>query len=266
MIRTGFLLLMTLFCSLSLHAEELEIFQLKGSTPQEIIPLVKPFVGPDGTVTGRHDKLIVRTSSERMAQVRKILQQFDRAPRRLLLQLRDTAPSEAETNDIDLSLSTPHLRLGEGKDNGVRLKRYTTRTQEANLRSVQTIEGQPTLITSGVSRPVQTGGGYIVGPRASEWSSYGYQNLSSGLYATVRLVGERVRIEITTQKQTPLTGSPEVSQQATSNVVSGRLGAWLPLAGVSSQRRQESRGIASRADSEASQESELWVRVELLPD
>ena len=266
MIRILFLLLVCTLISFPVLAEELETFQLKGVTLQEIIPLVKPFVGPDGTVTGMHDKLIVRTTSERMVEVRKILQQFDRAPRRLLLQVRDTAPSETETNHIDLSVNKPRLRLGEGKDNRLRLKHYSTETQEANLRTLQTIEGQPTMITSGISRPVTTGRGYIVGPRASEWASYDFQNISSDLYATVRLVGDRVRIEIATQRQAPIAGSPAVSQQATTNVINGRLGVWLPLAGISTRIQQESSGIASRANSETSRESELWVRVELLPD
>lgn len=267
--RRRSIVLSLLLIALSLNdlpavADELEIFELKGATPQEIIPLVKPFVGAEGTVTGMHNKLIVRTTAERMAEVRKIVRQFDRAPRRLLLQVRDSAPSETAASDIGLSVHNPHLRLGDEKGSRLRIKRYSTETQETNLRTLQTLEGQPTLISSGISRPVVTDKGYIVGPRASEWTSYDYQTISSGLYATVQLLGERVRIEITTQKQQPISGSPAISQQATANVISGRLGEWLPLAGSSSRRRFDNRGIASRESGEARHETELWVKVEML--
>jgi hypothetical protein len=263
----AWLLLLTLTLhSLSLVAEELQIFELKGATPQELIPLIKPFVGPDGTVTGMHNQLIVRTSAERMVEVRKILQQFDRAPRRLLLSVRDSAPSEEEMDRMELSVDSPHLRIGEDRENSLRLKRYTTDTQETNLRTLQTLEGQPTLIADGISRPLVTDRGYIVGPRAREWTSYDYQTITSGFYATVRLQGDRVRIEIASQKQTPIDGSAAISHQQTDSVISGRLGEWLPLAGTASQSRLRSRAIGSNTSSQASRESELWVKVELLPE
>lgn len=169
-------------------------------------------------------------------------------------------------NRIDLSVDNPHLRIGKDKENSLRLKRYTTETQETNLRTLQTLEGQPTLISSGISRPVVTDRGYIVGPRSSEWTSYDYQTVASGFYATVQLLGDRVRIEIASQKQTPINGSAAVSHQETDSVISGRLGEWLPLSSSASQRRLQSRGIGSRTGSETSRESELWVKVELLPE
>ncbi|MEJ2692427.1 MAG: hypothetical protein P8166_05030 [Candidatus Thiodiazotropha sp.] len=264
--RAWLLLLVLSLHSLSLIAEELQMFELKGATPQELIPLIKPFVGPDGTVTGMHNQLIVRTTTERMVQVRRILQQFDRAPRRLLLSVRDRAPGEAEMDRMELSVEHPHLQIGEGRENSLRLKRYTTDTQETNLRTLQTLEGQPTLITSGVSRPLVSGRGYIVGPRAREWTNYDYQTIASGFYATVRLLGDRIRIEITSQKQTPIDGSAAISHQETDSVVSGRLGEWLPLASSASQSRLSSRGIGGSTGSETSRESELWVKVELLPE
>ncbi|MGD8910063.1 MAG: hypothetical protein PVI92_12030, partial [Chromatiales bacterium] len=111
------LVLLLALLGLSAMADEMQIFDLKGATPREMIPLIKPFVGPDGTVTGMHNQLIIRTSAERMVQVRKILQEFDRAPRRLLIHVRDTAPSESERSRIDLSIDTPPLQLGEADKN-----------------------------------------------------------------------------------------------------------------------------------------------------
>jgi hypothetical protein len=247
-------------------ADEMQIFDLKGATPQEMIPLIKPFIGPDGTVTGMHNQLIVRTSAERMAEVRKILQEFDRAPRRLLLHVRDTAPSEAERSRIELSIDTPHLQIGETEKNRLRIKRYSTETEEANLRTLQTIEGQPTLISSGIIRPEVTRSGYIIGPRGGYQTSVDYRTIDSGFYATVQVVRDRVRIAISTRKQAEISGSPAITTQTTDNVVSGQLGKWLPLATTRSQRQLKSTGIGSYASSESVSEDEVWVKVELLPE
>jgi hypothetical protein len=267
MFRLRLLQLLSLaLLSLSAIADEMQIFDLKGATPQEMIPLIKPFVGPDGTVTGMHNKLIIRTSTDRMVQVRKILQEFDRAPRRLLIHVRDTAPSEAQRSRIDLSIDQPHLQIGETEKNRLRIKRYTTETQEANLRTLQTIEGEPTLISSGVIRPEVTRNGYIIGPRGGYQTSVDYRAIDSGFYATVHVVQDRVRIEITTRKQAEISGSPAVTTQTTGNVVSGQIGDWLPLATLHSQRQVKSTGIGSYASSESMSDDQVWVKVELLPE
>jgi hypothetical protein len=252
--------------SLSAIADEMQVFDLKGATPQEMIPLIKPFIGPDGSVTGMHNKLIIRTSADRMAQVSKILQEFDKAPRRLLIQVRDTVPSEAERSRIDLSVDQPHLQIGETEKNRLRIKHYTTDTQEANLRTLQTIEGQPTLISSGIIRPEVIRNGYITGPHGGHQTSVDYRTIDSGFYATVQLVQDRVRIEISTRKQAEISGSPAVKTRTTDNVVSGQIGEWLPLAKTRSQSRQKSTGIGNYTSSESMSEDQVWVKVELLPE
>ncbi|MGD8908561.1 MAG: hypothetical protein PVI92_04375, partial [Chromatiales bacterium] len=143
---------------------------------------------------------------------------------------------------------------------------YTTETQEANHRTLQTIEGQPTLISSGIIRPEVTRGGYIIGPRGGYQTSIDYRTIDSGFYATVQVLRDRVRIEITTRKQAEISGSPAIKTQTTDNVVSGQLGQWLPLASTRSQRRLKNTGIGSYASSESMSQDEVWVKVELLPE
>lgn len=260
-------LLLCLAClSFNASADEMQVFELQGATLDEILPLIKPFVGPDGTVTGMHNRLIVRTSPERMAEVRKILAEFDRAPRRLLIHLRDTAPTESESGQIDLSVRTPRVQIGETEKNSLSVKRYTTRSETVGQRTLQTLEGQPTLISSGILRPELTRSGFIIGPGGGYETSIDYRPITSGFYAKVQLVGDRVRIEITSQKQSPIDGSQSIKHQEAETVVSGRLNQWLPLAVITESRRTQSSGIASRRHSESEQREHLWVKVEALPD
>lgn len=245
----------------------MQIFDLKGATPQDMIPLIKPFIGPDGTVASMHNQLIVQTSAERMIEVRKIIQKFDLIPRRLLIHVRDSAPSEMESNNVELSLNTPHLQIGDNEKNGLTMKHYSTKGVESNMRTLQTIEGQPTLISDGTSRPEVSRSSYT-SPHGTGYQTHiDYRNIDSGFYATVHLMGDhRVRIEITTQKQSSVNGSPVITQQATENQVTGRVGEWLLLAKTQSQRRMDSSGISSHASVESAQESAIWVKVEPLPE
>ncbi|MBL3619725.1 MAG: hypothetical protein JMN26_18695 [gamma proteobacterium endosymbiont of Lamellibrachia anaximandri] len=47
------LIFILIFLPLQAQSESLEIFELKGRTHQEMIPLLKPFVGPEGTIEGK---------------------------------------------------------------------------------------------------------------------------------------------------------------------------------------------------------------------
>ncbi|MCU7851070.1 MAG: hypothetical protein KZQ80_02540 [Candidatus Thiodiazotropha sp. (ex Monitilora ramsayi)] len=264
-VLAGQLLCLSLLSLSLLAAEVMEIFELKGKTPQEMIPLIQPFVGPDGTVTGMHNQLIVRTSSERMAEVRKILDQFDRPPRRLLIHVRDTHPMSASDDRFEINADHDRVKIGRPGESGVRLKRYDTQRTDSSVRTLQTLEGSPTLILSGVNQPVFTGGSYSPGPYPGYRADYQYRNIDSGFYATAHLIGDQVRIEITTQRETQLRDRRTVSRRESHNSVSGKVGEWIPLANISNQRQQRESDIAMRGTTRFEQREAVWVKVEVLP-
>ena len=246
--------------------EKMEIFELKGRTSQEMIPLLQPFVGPDGTVTGMNNRVIVRTSPERMAEIRRILDEFDRPPRRLLIHVRDSAPSEGEGDEIRISAGNRHIRIGEGDGQSLNLKHYSTRTREENVRTVQTLEGEPVLILNGVSLPVVTGSGYVAGAGAgSRQITYGYKDVDSGFYAIANLIGDRVRVEITHRRARPLSGSGAIDHRESRNMVSGAVGEWLPVAVNASSTSQDSSAIGSQRSTESTAVNRVWLKVEVIP-
>ena len=252
--------------SLSLPAaEEMEIFELKGRTPQEIIPLIQPFIGPNGTVTGMHNQLIVRTSAERMREIRRILDEFDRPPRRLLIHVRDTQPLTGGHDRFELHNDRGRVQIGRPGESGVRLKQYETRQTDDSVRTLQTLEGSPTLIVSGTSQPLFTGGGYAPGPYPGYRADYQYRNIDSGFYATAHLIGDRVRIEITTQRENLQQDRRTIDRRQSRNSVSGKIGEWIPLVNLSSRQQQRESDIAMRGTTRLEQREAVWVKVEVLP-
>jgi hypothetical protein len=263
--------LLLLFCLAwvilpALADDKMEIIELKGRTPQEMIPLLRPFVGPEGTVTGMHNSLIVRTTPDRMAEVRRIIGAFDKAPRRLLIHVRETAPSEASRNEIGIATGNHRIRIGEGDEAGVTLKRYTTRSRDENVRTLQTLEGEPTLIQSGVRLPVVTSSGYVAGAGPDRRRiTYGYTDADSGFYAIANLVGDRVRVEITTRKERPIPGSGAITHQESRNMVTGGIGEWLHIAGIRSSRGNDTTDLGRQSATRTEAMNDIWVKVEVLP-
>jgi hypothetical protein len=259
------ILCLSLFSLPLTAAEQMEIFELKGKTLEEMIPLIQPFVGPEGTVTGMHNQLIVRTTPDRMTEVRKILDQFDRPPRRLLIHVRETNPITSSEKGFEISTDSEHVKIGRPGESGVRLKHYDTRETNNSVRTLQALEGSPTLILSGSSQPFVSGRSFYPGPYPNSHTEYQYRNIDSGFYATAHLIGDQVRIEITTQRENLLQDRRSISRRESQSSVSGKLGEWLPLANISTKQQQRDSGIAMRNSTRFEERETLWVKVELLP-
>ncbi len=252
--------------SLSLSAaEQMEIFELKGKTLDEMIPLLQPFVGPEGTVTGMHNQLIVRTTPERMDEVRRILDQFDHPPKRLLIHVRETNPIASGEKGFVISTDNEHVRIGRPGESGIRFKDHDSRKSNRSVRTIQALEGSPTLLLSGNSHPFVSGRSFSPGPYPNSHTEYQYRNIDSGFYATAHLIGDQVRLEITTQRENLLQDRKRISRRESQSTVSGKLGEWIPLANISSQRQQRQTDIAMRKSTRFDESETLWVKVELLP-
>jgi hypothetical protein len=259
------LLCLSLFSLALTASEEMEIFELKGKTLDEMIPLIQPFVGPEGTVTGMHNQLIVRTTSERMTEVRRILDQFDRPPRRLLIHVRETNPINTSEKGFEISTHNERVKIGRPGETGIRLKHYDTRENNDSVRTIQALEGSPTLILSGSSQPFVSGRSFYPAPYPNSHTEYQYRNIDSGFYATAHLIGDRVRIEITTQRENLLQDRQTINRRESQNSVSGKLGNWIPLANINTKQQQREADIAKRKSTRFEESETLWVKVELLP-
>jgi hypothetical protein len=92
------------------------------------------------------------------------------------------------------------------------------------------------------------------------------RDLSSGFYATPRVNGDTVFLDISTQRETPANlgpGSANVSR--TSTTVSGKLGEWIEVSGVTQSRSVEGSGTLARSSEAASLSQRVFLRVEESP-
>ncbi|RLJ20826.1 hypothetical protein DJ031_04770 [bacterium endosymbiont of Escarpia laminata] len=257
------LIFILMFLPLQAQAESLEIFELKGRTPQEMIPLLKPFVGPEGTIEGMHNKLIIRTSPERMVEIKKIINEFDHTPRRMLIHVREHAPSQRQRQQLEIHAGNDSIRIGTQSERG-RIKRYTTQSHTDASRTIQILEGQSAFIKTGIIRPVETGTGVIAGPIAGYQSTTEYQDISSGFHVTPQIIGDRIRLEITNRHAQPGRHQETVRHTESTTVVSVKPGEWIPLSSISRAGSNRTSNIGMQAGTRASDELSTWIKVELL--
>jgi hypothetical protein len=248
----------------------------------EILPLIKPLVPPPGTVSGIYDKLVIKTTAENLAEIKRVLAELDRPPRSLMITVRhdvsgQLSRSEAEafgrvqSGDVTVSAGRPGrnrrgltISGGEGPNRaGVRVLSTRSDIQEGDVQRIRVLEGREAFIRTGQSVPVAQRNVVVTGAGATVHNTIDYKDVSTGFYVIPRLNGDRVMLDIA-PKRARLSrrggGAIDIQESATS--VSARLGEWVEIGSVD-QRGNITRGSVARyGTSRRSTDHSIYLRVD----
>ncbi len=266
-----------LLLSLSARAE-LVVIELKHRSAEELLPIVQPLVDKGGVASGMNYQLILRTSPRNLAEIRKLLNSIDVAPRKLRVTVMQDVDRDTAERLVGISGgvgSNPRITLpdsgggagmeiGQGRD---RLKAnvISTRSLEAgrNTQQLQVLEGNRALVRTGQSMPVPQRQ-VIQHPWGSQVvDTTEYRDVERGFYVLPRVSGDRVTVEIDAQNDAPGRGDPQaVSTQRASTTLSGRLGEWMELGGTGSRETVDDGTISTRSLARSREQRSVLIRVE----
>jgi type II secretory pathway component GspD/PulD (secretin) len=246
------------FCLISAAAgaQSLQVIDLKYRTAAEVIPVLQPLLEPGGALSGQDYKLFVRTSSANLSQLRAALAQIDRQPNQLVVSVRRSTRQQVERERAQASVT-----VGSGDAAvAVHATDSNARNQSERTASVQVIEGSSAFIASGSDVPIVTAVAATSGRRPSIATAMTYRNVGSGFLVTPRVNGTQVVLDIAQQDDRLADGS--IQTQHLSTQVSGRIGEWIELGGISESATSQRSGTLGRQYSTQSDERSIWVRVE----
>jgi len=264
------------------HADTtvVEVIALQHRTAEEVIPLLEPFIGPEGAIAGVSGQLIIRATPENLAEIKEILGEIDTAPRRLLITVRQNVTREQLERELAASGNVTigdHGRVivrdGRSRDGAAagyrsgqdqlsgRASSTNTLQQAGDTQQVQVLEGSQAFIRAGASVPypertiARDGRGVAVsgGPT--------YRDVTSGFYVLPRLSGDQVILEISPQRAT-LGEQGRIDIQGASTRVSARLGEWIELGGIARETLEKRTGIASASTRTGTDRRGIFVKVD----
>jgi hypothetical protein len=164
------------------RAQDLQVIDLHYRLADEIIPILQPLLEAGGVLTGVDDVLFVRTSPANLEQIRQAVAAIDRAPRQLMITV---GQGTVRTSDSAAVHGSAVIGGGDARV----LAQAGSRSQLAemnNMSSIRTLEGNETYIAVGQSGP--------------------YTSASTGFYATARVSGESVTLEVSSRQQRMIAG------------------------------------------------------------
>lgn len=242
--------------AIAAFAQSLQVIELQHRMAQEILPTLQPLIEEGGALSGQDYTLFVRTTSANLAEIRRVVAQLDRPQRQLLVAVRTATKQEIEREGIAVEgeISTRGARGGvSGTDSDSRVDR-------AGVASVAVLEGNSAMIDNGSSVPIVTAVIGRAGRRSWAGAQTEYRELPNGFIVTPRIAGETVILDI--QQRSDALRDGRVETQRVQTQVSGRIGEWISLGGITSSSSTSQRGIGARSYATSADERGVWVKVD----
>lgn len=248
----------------------IEILPLAHQSAEEILPVLRPLVPKPGSISAYQGRLVIKSTDGNIRELRSLLDELDRAPRNLLITVRqgalvdrqlDGARGFGEQRLGDITISAPHHRLGQGggvtitnrspdpraERWGVRALSTRARRDAPDHRQIRVLEGREAFISAGEEVPVANQSLLIGTQGGAVQQSIEYKSAQTGFYVRARItegssstsgsggaapsVG-RVHIDVTTHRtHRRRTNGGAFSTSSAYTTLSAPLDTWVQLGG-----------------------------------
>lgn len=263
------LTLLFLLLSTAISAETVfKIFTLQHNFADDLLPIVSPMVGPDGTATGVNNQLIIRAAPARMQEIEQIVAELDKAkPNRKITVRTDSYLDRQEditeaTGAVKVGKTTVSNRRSAPPNSGrVDVERNSSQTSRSTDQFINVLDGGRAFIRVGQIVPftqewITVSRQYIDVQRFTDW-----REISTGFAVSPRTVGNQVELTIT-PRISNLNGQGLVDFETLSTTMRVALGDWVDIGGTMQNNDQVSRKILGLRRSASQQSSSLQIKVD----
>lgn len=274
-------LLALCLAALNVQADSIATIELHNRPADEIIPLVKPMLGPADAITGQGFQVFLRAPPDTQAQVKQMIGALDVAPKMLLISvfqgsdrdlraLRVEGGFQAAGGDGDVSIGTSGGR-GRGADvhistgnvsGGANVISTRGRLQDNPIHQLRVSEGSEGYIETGQAIPYFSGARWVA--PGTLVGGVDYKDVTTGFYVLPRVHGDQVTLQVSPFKQSLSSKrGGDINTQSAHTTITGRLGEWLPIGGVTQQTQQSRSGIGSYSSTQSRNNESIWIKADL---
>jgi hypothetical protein len=259
------------------QAASITTIQLHNRPAEEVIPVISPMLGTGDSITGQGFKIFLRASPQTLEDVRQIVEALDVANQMLLISVSQGSERDFEATDISgqVKVESGDSSISVGNQAGAAagsidyskgntsagVGASSTRSQQ-NSKPVHTLRvaaGTEGFIQTGLQVP------YYGGVSGHSAGATEFKNVTTGFYVLPRIQDNQVTLQVSPFKNAPGSDrSGNIETQQARTTVTGPIGEWLQIGGVSEQFQRSQTGIASRSTASGSREDSIWIKAELL--
>jgi len=250
--------LLLLLFAFQVFAEEVRTFDLQHRSAAEVIPILRPMLDPGAGISGTGYTLIIRSSAANLKQLEPVIQRIDKAPKMLMISVDQNAERDRSGSGVSVT---------GNPDRHTDIRVYSTQRSggDSGVQHLQVMEGHWATIRAGEAIP-QVTRRYQQGPGGSSVEqSIEYRDVDTGFEVRPRVSGGRVTLDIRPFRATPSErGGGAIEQQAIATTISGHLGDWIDLGGVSERRKENGQGLIYSTKARGQHTRNVRIKVELI--
>jgi len=285
MMKHVYLLLCLLMLMPAVQADSINTIQLQNRPAEEVIPIIKPMLGPNDSVTGQGFQLFLRSSPETLAQVREMISNLDVAAKMLQISVfqgndRDLRALSVSGN-VQVQSGDANVSIGTNRDGGRKQGggdvSYSTRNASAGASTISTrgrlrdnpihqlrvTEGTEGFIETGEQIPYFSGANWY-GPGAVG-AGVDYKDVTTGFYVLPRIHGDKVTMHVSPFKQSQSkTRGGDINTQSAKTTITGRMGEWLPIGGTTEQTQRSQSSTGSYTSTQSRNNESIWIKADLV--
>ena len=266
------LLILLFFCTSSFAQTEFKIFTLQHHFANDLLPIIEPMVGMDGTANGINNQLIIRANPERMREIEATIVKLDTARVNRKISVNTSSNSQTQRERVEASGSTKVGKVTVSNDRRaqnsnkpnsgrVEVENSSSNSSQNSNQFISVLDGERAFIRVGQIVPftqewVTITRRYIQVDRFTDW-----REITTGFAVRPRTIGNDVELEIT-PRIARLNNQGYIDFEELTTVVRTTLGNWVDIGGTMQQNDEVSRKILARQSASSQQNSNLSVKVD----
>lgn len=262
------------------QADSITTIQLLNRPAGEIIPIIKPMLGTDDVITGRGFKLFLRSSPETLAQVKDMIDILDATAKILqisvfqgsdrdLRALNISGNVQIESGDASGSIGTNSNKSAgsisyntQNASGSINATSTSGRMENNPLQRLRVTEGTEGYIETGEQIPYFSGASWIRPGAAA--GDIEYRNVTTGFYVLPRIHGDNVSLQVSPFKNSlSKARAGNIETQQANTTITGRIGEWLLIGGVTEQIKRTQSGIGNYSSTQSSTNAGIWIKADL---
>ena len=256
----------------------IETIDLRYRSSEEIIPIVKPMLDSDASITGTGYKLIVKSSPENIEQIKALVSEIDIDQTQLLIhvsinnkqQMQDSEASvnvQASNQGSSISIGNrppPSENRVAGTDSRIKYDaRLFENSQNRNQPVSQVVrvsEGYWATIEMGQSIPIIS---RVRNRDGTVTETVNWQNVTRGFRVMPRTNGDQVTLTIIPHSDHIDPATPaRINVSGMETTLTGKIGQWIHIGGTQELTASDSSAISYRTHVRDSTQNQIWLKVE----
>jgi len=267
----------------AVQADSISTIQLQHRPAEDVIPIIEPMLGADDGISGQGFKIFLRSSPETLARVREMVEDLDIPAKILQVSVfQGSARDLGELGisaDVQIERGDASVDIGNGRDNDVDAGGSVTYSTSDGSVSLNGISTQKSLrdnpihqvrVAEGTEAYIETGERvpYFYGAwkgRRGYGGSIEYEDAMTGFYVLPRIRGDNVILEVSPFKSTQSnTRGDNIETQSAGTTVTGRIGEWLLVGGITEQVEQAQSTTGTTIATQSRDDTGIWVKADLV--